>query len=73
MPVAERRQETGTDGRPLRRPSRITGRIGRCPTRKGADAGQVSLCRDDDDDTGTEGQVGRHDDTTAIVGRARPW
>ena len=47
--------------RPLRRQSRITGRIGRCPTRKGADAGQVSLCSDDDDDTGTEGQVGRHD------------
>jgi RNA-directed DNA polymerase len=36
--------------RPLRRQSRITGRIGRCPTRKGADAGQVSLCSDDDDD-----------------------
>jgi hypothetical protein len=48
--------------RPLRRRSWITGRIGRCPTRKGADAGQVSLCGNTDDGTGTEGQVGRHDD-----------
>ena len=66
MPVAERQQETGTGvGRPLRRPSRITGRIrAECPTRKGADAGQVSLCGNTDNDTGTEGQVGHHGDAT---------
>src|SRR5664279_3842093 len=30
-------------------------------TREGADAGQVSLYGNTDNDTGTEGQVGRHD------------
>src|SRR5437870_779958 len=70
MPAAERHQETGASRSALRRSPRITGRIQAAAwTRKGADAGQVSLWRADDDDTGTEGQVGRHDDATGGGGR----
>ncbi|GAA0407954.1 hypothetical protein Acor_80920 [Acrocarpospora corrugata] len=44
MPVAERQQETGTGRWLLCRRSRITGRIEMAvSTRKGADAGLVSL------------------------------
>ena len=63
MPVAERQQETGTCGWLLRWPSRITGRIPglvpgleRALTRSGE-----PVKRKMTDDTGTEGQVGRHD------------
>src|SRR5664280_861008 len=37
-----------------------TGRSAR--TRRGADAGQVSLCGNTDNEVGTEGQVGHHGD-----------
>ena len=37
-------------------PGKLAGQ-GCCPTRKGADAGQVSLCRITEDDTGTQAQV----------------
>ena len=61
MPVAERRQEAGTDGRTLRRSSRITGRIrARSRTRKGADVVRWACEETMTDDTRTEGHVGRH-------------
>jgi hypothetical protein len=65
-PVAERRQETGTDDRPLRRSSRITGRIGAdAPTSKGADVVRWACGVTMTDDNRTDGDVGRHG--TAVV------
>ena len=72
MPVAERQRETGNrDAGSSASGARITGRIGAAaPTRKGADAGRVSLRGPMIADAGTEGQVGHHDAWTRP--RSRP-
>jgi hypothetical protein len=62
--VAERQQETTAVPSPLQ-----AGVVDNWPDTgpcarpcKRADAGQVSLCGDDDDEAGTDGQVGRRRD-----------
>src|SRR5215471_7986033 len=72
MPVAERQQETGTRWLALRWPCRITGRIpGRVPgperalTRSGEPVTETM-----GKDTGTDGQVGRHDGGERTRGRS---
>src|SRR6266540_2558595 len=72
MPAAERKQETGCCMADLHRrhlhnwPDRAD-----APTRKGADVDLVSLWSSTVDDTGTEGQVGHHDELRGRDGIAR--
>jgi hypothetical protein len=72
MPVAERRQETGTWWLALRWPCRITGRIpGRVPGPERALTRSGEPVRNDGDkDAGTDGQVGRHEGGERTGGRS---